>query len=78
MKKLYRADELAAQWRPRTRAEREQEEAQERLEFADACRRADAKGDRALELLHLRECNPHLNPSISRALAGDYEVRGSK
>ena len=69
---LYLAADLAAM--PWTRAELEHD----RAEFTEACRRAEAKGDCALELMRSRQCNPGLNLSISRALAGDYDVRGSK
>lgn len=64
---LYRADELAALWRPRTKAERQREEAEERVEFEETCRRAERKGNRALELMRTA-------PANGDALASDYEV----
>lgn len=65
---LYRADELAAM--PITKAELEQE----RVEFDEAVRRAEAKGDRAYELLNSPECDPRRS-AYSSARASDYKVQ---
>lgn len=40
-------------------------------EFREACARAEAKGNRARELLHSPECNP--DPALVRAMARDFE-----
>lgn len=64
---LYRLDELAVL--PTTKAELEQE----RVDFNEAVRRAEAKGDRAIELLNSPECDPRRSP-FALAKVSDYEV----
>jgi hypothetical protein len=47
--------------------------AHEAAEFAAACRRAEAKGNRAQELLASAECNP--DPALVGAWLKDYGAR---
>jgi hypothetical protein len=49
--------------------------AHEAKEFAEACARAEAKGDRAQELLTSAECDPYQNPALALASSEDYGGR---